>query len=308
MNYAGQEEREVDTTEARPSRILVVDDEQMMRDLLKQILTEDDHEVVTAATGREAMVLFWQGRIDLIISDIVMPGMDGIEVLQAAKNIDPDIPVILITGYPSTETAARVINLGAAEYITKPFNVDLLKLTVAKVLEQKNVDQGKDELKSPARVPGIHEITSAYNSVLFIDRLESELARSQRRGHVFSLLVAQIDNFGQYAGEPGASAADGLFETFDELLKQQISPGDILGRIGDAEFAVILPETTPVEANILGVEIRRGDASDLTVRVGVSCFPDDGSDAEGLLETARDRTRAAPSAAGDTVGDRNHAP
>ena len=71
--------------------------------------------------------------------------MDGIEVLQTARHIDPDIPVILVTGYPSKETAVRAINMGAADYVTKPFNVDLIKLTVAKVLAKVRVDQRKDE-------------------------------------------------------------------------------------------------------------------------------------------------------------------
>ena len=72
MNYAGQQERNIGSAAARPSRILVVDDEELMRNLLKQILTEDDREVVTAASGREAMVLLGQGHFDLVISDIVM--------------------------------------------------------------------------------------------------------------------------------------------------------------------------------------------------------------------------------------------
>ena len=134
MNHTGRLERNIDSAAARPSRILVVDDEKTMRDLLKQILIEDDHEVVTAENGREAMVFFGKEHFDLMISDIVMPGMDGIEVLQAARHIDPDIQVILITGYPSTEMAVRVINVGAADYIIKPIRLDQLRAKVRKFL------------------------------------------------------------------------------------------------------------------------------------------------------------------------------
>ncbi|MCI0439403.1 MAG: response regulator, partial [Chloroflexi bacterium] len=108
---------------AQTSKILVVDDEEIIRVLLTEILIEDGYEVTTAANGEEAVQFLKSSRFDLLISDMVMPGMNGIEVLQAAFQTNSHQATIMITGYPSVETAVRLVNLGAADYITKPFNV-----------------------------------------------------------------------------------------------------------------------------------------------------------------------------------------
>ena len=113
---------------------MVVDDEEMMRDLMQQALAQDAQEVLTAANGKEAMFILVREHIDLIISDVVMPEMDGIEMLLKAKHICPRVPVILVSGFPSDETATRVKGLGARGYIAKPFDLDVLRRTVADVL------------------------------------------------------------------------------------------------------------------------------------------------------------------------------
>ena len=127
------------TLPAQVSRILVVDDEEMIRILLNDILTAEGYEVTTAFDGRWAIDLLERERFDLILTDMVMPGRDGTDVLRAAKRIDPGYPVVVMTGYPSVEAVTRLIRLGAADYITKPFNVDVLTVTVAKLLEMRQV-------------------------------------------------------------------------------------------------------------------------------------------------------------------------
>ena len=121
------------------STVRVVDDDVMIQALLTEVLIEEGYHVISANNGREAVALLERNRVDLVITDIVMPVLNGIEVLLAARRIHPLCPVIMITGYPSVETAVRLVNLGATDYITKPFNVDLIKLTVAKVLEMKKL-------------------------------------------------------------------------------------------------------------------------------------------------------------------------
>ena len=111
----------------------------MIRILLNDILTAEGYEVTTAFDGRWAIDLLERERFDLILTDMVMPGRDGTDVLRAAKRIDPWYPVVVMTGYPSVEAVTRLIRLGAADYITKPFNVDVLTVTVAKLLEMRQV-------------------------------------------------------------------------------------------------------------------------------------------------------------------------
>ncbi len=121
--------------ESRPARMLVVDDEESIRDLLRLVLTGEGYSVVTANGGEEAIEYLEAQRFDLLITDLVMPTVNGVEVLRAARRIDPNYPVIVITGYPSVETVTELVRLGAGDYLTKPFNVDAVVATVAKLLE-----------------------------------------------------------------------------------------------------------------------------------------------------------------------------
>ncbi len=121
--------------ESRPARILVVDDEESIRDLLRLVLTGEGYSVVTANDGVEAIEYLEAQRFDLIITDLVMPKVNGVEVLRAAKRIDPNYPVMVITGFPSVETVTKLVRLGVGDYLTKPFNIDVVIVTVAKLLE-----------------------------------------------------------------------------------------------------------------------------------------------------------------------------
>ena len=126
--------------ESRPARILVVDDEESIRDLLRLVLSGQGYSVVTASGGEEAIEYLEAQPFDLVITDLVMPTVNGVEVLRAAKRIDPNFPVIVITGYPSVETVTELVRLGAGDYLTKPFNVDVVIVTVAKLLEMGRVN------------------------------------------------------------------------------------------------------------------------------------------------------------------------
>ena len=111
-------------------RILVVDDEPSMRDMLRIVLSRDGYEVLVAKSGAEAIEVLRQQSVDLLLSDIRMPGTGGVEVLQAAKEQNPDIVAFMMTAHASTETAVEAMRLGAADYFTKPFSMDELKLKV----------------------------------------------------------------------------------------------------------------------------------------------------------------------------------
>ena len=277
MSYRGSDNRNTNGSLARMSRILVVDDEEFVRYVLKEMLTTAAYDVDTADNGKQAMVLFMREQFDLIIADIVMPEMDGIEVLRAVKEIDSAMPVILISGYPSAETAVRVTEMGAAEYITKPFNADMLKLTVAKVLERANPKPHQSETSHAAAA--IDGITGAQNFQMLFASLESELARSEWRGRVCSLIVFQL-------GVDGRSFEQTLLRAFTNLLKQEMPPDATLGRTDSQEFAVILPETRWDEAMALAETIKC-KSSELALSHAIASYPSDGSDASALIEKAR---------------------
>jgi excisionase family DNA binding protein len=115
-------------------RILVVDDESSIRDLLAKTLALAEYDVDTAADGRAAIERLRLYPYDLLIADLKMPGIDGLNVIREAKRLKSDLPVIIITGY-STETAAiEAVNLGVSGYLTKPFRVPQVLAAAAKAI------------------------------------------------------------------------------------------------------------------------------------------------------------------------------
>ncbi len=127
--------------DTRPPRILVVDDERSMRELLAIVLRREGYEVLLAENGRSAIALLEREPVDLLISDIKMPDVSGVDVLRAAKKIDRDILGIMITAFASTDTAVEAMRLGACDYLSKPFDVDLLKMKVREKIETRQLKQ-----------------------------------------------------------------------------------------------------------------------------------------------------------------------
>jgi two-component system response regulator PilR (NtrC family) len=127
------------TTDA-PARVLVVDDERSMRELLTIVLKRDGYEVLVADDGERAIDVLKKQRVDILITDIRMPQMSGVDVLREAKRIDPEIISIVMTAFASTDTAVEALRLGAADYVHKsPSAANELRLRVRKELERKQL-------------------------------------------------------------------------------------------------------------------------------------------------------------------------
>ena len=131
----------------RQARILVVDDERSMRELLAIVLRREGYDVVLADSGRAAIDVLERQPVDILISDIKMPDLSGVDVLRAAKKIDQDILGIMITAFASTETAVEAMRLGACDYLSKPFDVDLLKMKVREKIDNRQLRQENVLLK-----------------------------------------------------------------------------------------------------------------------------------------------------------------
>ena len=134
-------------SDAAAKRILVADDERSLRELLAIVLRREGYEVQLAESGEAALAALKRGPLDLLISDIKMPDMSGVEVLRAAKATDASLPAIMMTAYASTETAVEAMRLGACDYLIKPFDVDELKLKVREKLDARQLRQENVLLK-----------------------------------------------------------------------------------------------------------------------------------------------------------------
>ena len=131
--------------------IHIIDDEPVIHDILTQLLTSEGYDVESSASGEEALEKYASQRFDLVLLDLLMPGMDGIEVLRAIKRIQPQAVVVIITAYASVESAIEAMKIGAFDYVQKPFKHEELLLIVARALEHKNLREEnlrlRDELK-----------------------------------------------------------------------------------------------------------------------------------------------------------------
>ncbi|OGK98950.1 MAG: Fis family transcriptional regulator, partial [Candidatus Rokubacteria bacterium RIFCSPHIGHO2_02_FULL_73_26] len=133
------------------TRVLVVDDERSMRELLAIMLKQVGHEVTVADGGEHALEALRAGSFDLVITDLRMRKVDGLAVLRAAKELSPQTVVLVVTAFASTETAVEAMKLGAYDYITKPFKMDEIKLTIANALERKRLQDENTALKRQLR-------------------------------------------------------------------------------------------------------------------------------------------------------------
>ena len=121
------------------SRILVVDDEESIREFFQIMLKREGYEVLTASNGREGFEVFKKNPVDVIISDIQMPEMSGMDLLQKVKEADPEMVMIMVTAFGSTDTAVEAMKLGAYDYLQKPFKIDEVKIILKQALEKRSL-------------------------------------------------------------------------------------------------------------------------------------------------------------------------
>jgi len=172
------------------ARLLVVDDERSMRELLSIVLRREGYDVMLAENGGMAVDCLERGRFDLLISDIKMPDMSGVDVLRAAKRIDSDIVAIMITAFAAADTAIEAMRLGAHDYLSKPFDVDELKIKVRNALEQRQLRQENVLLK--------RALGTSHQFANIVGRSEKMLA-------IFKLIeqIARTDSTVLVMGESG---------------------------------------------------------------------------------------------------------
>jgi DNA-binding NtrC family response regulator len=172
------------------AQILIVDDEQGMRQLLSLVFGRAGHQVRAAENGRRAVEMLRETAADLIISDVRMPDMGGIELLSAAREMSPDTAVVMMTAFATVETAREAFKLGADDFIQKPFDVDELKLIVEKALELRQLKQEIQDWRKTQSERG---------------RLDQIIGRSPRMQPVYQMIetVAVVQSTILITGESG---------------------------------------------------------------------------------------------------------
>ena len=160
------------------NKILVVDDEHLIRWSLEQNLKKQGYEVITAGSGEDALQLVREQQPDLVLLDIQLPGISGIEVLEKIKEFDEDIIVIMLTAHGGLETAVNAMRLGAFDYVSKPFNLDELSIIIKKALENSDLKQEVVRLRTETKKSAPNIIGSSQQTRYLMEVLE-KVARSE---------------------------------------------------------------------------------------------------------------------------------
>ena len=159
--------------------ILIIDDERAIRNVLKDILNNEGYTTDEATDGEEGLKKFKLANFDLVLCDIKMPEIDGIEFLQKAKEINADVPIIIISGHGNIETAVDAVKKGAFDYISKPPDLNRLLITIRNAMDKNSLVKETKVLKK--KVAGIQEIIGQSAPIIKIKETIEKVAATDAR-------------------------------------------------------------------------------------------------------------------------------
>lgn len=238
------------------ARILIVDDEEMICDAMGQFLELSGFWVKTVDTAENALDYLNENSVDVVITDITLPGMNGLELTGSIKKSD-DIDVIVMTGFSSDYSYEEAIGKGAADFVFKPVRFEELLLRLRRVLKERRLTRERltmmEKLKQLSITDGL---TQLFNSRYFHSQLKIEIDRTMRYQRPLSLLLMDIDRFKLFNDTYGHLEGDKVLVRSAQVIKSCLRKMDSAYRYGGEEFTVILPETEGEEAATVAERIR----------------------------------------------------
>ncbi|TDI48061.1 MAG: diguanylate cyclase [Acidobacteria bacterium] len=295
-------------------RVLVVDDESGLRTIISQVLTDTGYAVTTAASGEAALEIFKDSPFPIVMTDVFMQEMSGVELLHEIKQLEPNTQVVIMTSNASLESATAALRSGAYDYVMKPFeDLEAISAVIDRAAEKvEQIRQSEtilDGLKTNAHeleelnvqltnLATRDALTGLFNRRYFLEALEHELAGSKRHGRTFSLLFIDVDRFKRYNDTFGHPAGDDLLKGLAGLIDKNSRSTTTVARYGGEEFILLVPEAPKAGAGIFGERLRQsvekhvwqdGESQPLgqvTLSIGVSTYPEDGSDTKTLIARA----------------------
>ena len=301
--------------------ILVADDEIAIRELVGEILEGEGHEVTLAEDGEDALEKFKRTWHEIVFSDIRMPKMNGIKLLEAIKEINANTQFVVMTSHASIDNSIDALKKGAFDYILKPFDdldivsdaADRAIANLSGIRRQQYLlntlarqNQELDSLNKEFREMAIRDgLTGLFNHRYAKDRLDEEFDRSMRFGRDLTVLFMDLDHFKFFNDTHGHQAGDEILQILAALMMKNVRESDTLARWGGEEFIVIAPETSEEEGGVLAEKIRKAVAEHafpnadkqplgmVSLSIGMSSRSEQTENAEKLLRFADDAVYAA---------------
>lgn len=272
--------------------VLIVDDTPQNIHVLMEAM-EDSCCVLAAKSGEEALRKIQENKPDLILLDVMMPGMDGFEVCRRLKQNDAtkDIPVIFVTAVTDNVHEEKGLKLGAIDYIRKPFHVPVAKVRIQNHLRLK---RKSDLLEELVRIDGL---TDVCNRRGFDEALEREWKRCKRVDRPLAIIMIDIDHFKSFNDAFGHAEGDSCLIRVARTISLALNRStDLVGRYGGEEFVVLLPETPLAAAGEIAETIRCKveqlaipnicPGGHVTISLGVACMLPGDEDGMGLVRRA----------------------
>ncbi len=282
-------------------KILLVDDNEKDLQILRSSMGGEPYRMEQVITGEAALERMQKESFDLILLDVLLPGIDGFEVCRQLKGMKHtrEMQVILITCLSELENKIKGIELGADDYLMKPINARELKARVKVLLDKKRcLDTLKNDYEKTLNLSIYDGLTGLYNQTYYKKFIEQELKRAQRQKYPVSLIILDIDNFKKINDSLGHPAGDQILSDLGSLIKNNIREIDFPARYGGDEFVLVLPYSAKEETIFIARRLmssieswpaRQVDLKNqekLTLSMGIAFFPQQGSTPDDLIRHA----------------------
>jgi diguanylate cyclase (GGDEF)-like protein len=297
----------------KPPEILVVDDDPMVLDIVVESIRAAGYKADACHDGPEALQANASTEYDLILTDMKLPGFDGLSLIKRLKAGNSDTDVIVITGYGSIENAVECMKAGALDYLIKPFTVDQIQVAVRRALEHRELRRRALERELYKELSYLDPLTGVHNRRHFDEALEAEIRKAARHKASLVLVMVDVDDFKRYNDLYGHQQGDEALRKLGQLFKGTCRAYDVVTRYGGEEFAIIYPgagiDNAMELAERILMEVRHatfdGEAAlpsgTLTVSIGAACFPRHASTAADLIRSADQALYAAKASGKNTV-------
>jgi diguanylate cyclase (GGDEF)-like protein len=244
--------------------VLVADDDPASRKLLKKVLSKTGYDVVCVENGREALALFSQRSFPIVVTDWMMPEMDGLSLSRAIRKDTPrgDVYILLMTASAIDDDLIMGPETGADDYLTKPIVGSELVFrlkTGRRILKlERSLKEANDAIR---RLSVIDSLTGCYNRAFLTKKLTQEINRAERYERSLSVIFCGIDHFAEVNDTYGYQSGNTVLREFSDFVMKSIRGRvDWLSRYGGEEFMVVFPETDLEGANAAAERLRAGSS------------------------------------------------